>query len=111
MATLAGGGSGDMTDVLRVQERRVRWAGFAGDLALIGCFVGGVYVAFGVIGWSGWTIPMLMAFLALVGKVHAGRSGRVAQAQRARQEWLRAEARDERRPPLLVLRSFESALT
>lgn len=92
-------------------ERWLRWKVYAGDTALVAGLAAGLYVAFGLAGFSAWSVPGFLAAAALAGRVYKGRGGRVRAAQRARQQRLARDARREERPPILLLRSFLSSVT
>lgn len=96
---------------LQARERWLRWRVYAGDVALVTGFAAGLYVAFGVIGFSVWTVLGVVAGAALASKLYAGRAARVREAQSARRQLLMRKAYQTERPPVLALRSFLSPVT
>ena len=100
-----------MAQDIVIRERRLRWKVYAGDLALVAALAGGGYVAFGIFGFSTWSVLGFLAGAALAGKLYSGRERRVREAQRARQDVLARDARREEQPPILLLRSFLSPVT
>lgn len=92
-------------------ERWLRWKVYAGDVALVAGFAAGLYVVFGIAGLSIWSGLGFLAAAALASRAYAGREGRVREAQRAGQERLAGDARGDERPPILLLRSFQSPVT
>lgn len=97
---------------LKRRQALLRWRVYTGWPVILGVTFGGSYILIRTFGWAWWSV--LLCFLLLAPTAPATRSllpKWTLLAQQARGKWLLASAKTSDRPPILLLRSFSSAVT